>query len=168
MTTSNSCSSALSFSFGPAAGQQIKKSRVSTEDKKVGNGGKRTVLEVPPVLLKVLVEVFEYRRLRLDRNRHVVLDRVETAEDEIEKGDLEGGQGQLCRGISYRRSLDRTYNTGKVTVELVDDGSEGPGGSVEESPALPHLRTVPVRVAEHQYSLDVAVQQWDGEGGSRD
>jgi hypothetical protein len=45
-----------------------------------------------------------------------------------------------------KKEKGETYDAGEITVELVDDSGEGAGGSIEESPALPHLGTVPVLV----------------------
>lgn len=80
-----------------------------------------TFLEIPALDVELLVERLEQGCLLLDGNGHVVLDGVESAEDEVKDGD----------------------DARKVTVEFVNDGGETPRGLVEQLVAALHLRTVP-------------------------
>lgn len=64
---------------------------------------KRTLSKVPAILLELEVEIFEDGRLGLDAEGHIILYRVEGAEDKVEEGDLCGRdafrrKGRSCKG----------------------------------------------------------------------
>ena len=48
-------------------------------------------------------------------------------------------------GEGNRKEKKETYDSGKVTVELFDNGGETSRGHVEELPASPHRLPVPSR-----------------------
>lgn len=103
------------------------------------SGGPRTILKVPTVLLETEVERLEQRCLRDNVDRHVVLNRVQSTQDQVEERDL-SGSASLYAEFS-------THDAAQVPLELLDYGCERARGRVEESPTALHVLTVPAPVS---------------------
>jgi hypothetical protein len=113
---------------------------------------------------ELLVEGSEQRQLDHVRDRHVVLDRVEAAESQVEEADLGVWQGRekpvspaaSPNASSAASRASGTYDAGEVSIKLLDDRRERARRQVEEGPAVAHRLAVPARRGVLRRRGDVA------------